>query len=58
MIQRFTHPVDVEAMRIYDKLWASANEARYKDGDSFIAEHIEQLAADLYTEIRERALRR
>lgn len=52
------HPADTEALRIYDQLWKAANEARYKDGDPFIADHIEKLAADLYLEIKERELRR
>jgi hypothetical protein len=53
-----THPVDKEAGRIYDLIWKAANDARWKDGDPFIADHLEKLANDLYTEVRERALRR
>ncbi len=52
-----THPVDAEAGRIYDKLWAIANEHR-NNGRPQIADYIEQIAADLYEETRERALRR
>lgn len=58
MIQQYPHPVDREALRIYDLIWAEANRQRWNQYDAFLADKLEEIAAELYTEIRERALRR
>lgn len=55
---RFTHPLDLMALSVYDRLWAEANHQRWTAHDSFLADKLEQVAEDLYAEIRERALRR
>lgn len=55
---QYTHPVDQEALRVYDRIWAEANHQRWTAHDAFLADKLEDIAADLYIEIRERALRR
>lgn len=57
-VVRFTHPIDREALRVYDRLWSEANHQRWTAHDPFLADKLEDVAADLYIEIRERALRR
>lgn len=55
---QYTHPVDQEALRVYDRIWAEANHQRWTAHDAFLADKLEDIAADLYIEIRERAIRR
>lgn len=57
-IVRFTHPLDKMALSVYDRIWAEANHQRWIAHDHFLADKLEDVAADLYIEIRERAQRR
>ena len=50
---RHLHPVDQEALRIYDRIWAIANTHR-EDGRTILANNLEDLAKDLYDEVQAR----
>lgn len=45
-------------LSIYDRLWAEANRQRHIEHDAFLADKLEEVAKELYAEVRERALRR
>lgn len=51
---RHLHPVDQEALRIYDQLWAIANEHR-NEGRTVIANNIEDIAQAVYHTVHNRS---